>query len=134
MFPQRLRTLRVGRKLSQKQLAEALNQTLSEGERPNTAGQIGKWELGKTKPSYLEVKKLAAFFQVSLDYLLAQGYESIELDDLFVSTADLKLAGHILSSEERTEVYQLIKGYLNGRHPQKKTQVDRVDEELSLDL
>lgn len=71
---------------------------------------------------------------MSLDYLLAQGYESIELDDLFVSTADLKLAGHILSSEERTEVYQLIKGYLNGRHPQKKTQVDRVDEELSLDL
>ena len=134
MFPQRLRALRIGRGLSQKQLATELNRNLDVGERPNTQGQIGKWELGKTKPSYTEVKKLAAFFQVSLDYLLAQRYESVELDDLFVSTVGLKIAGHNLTSEERAEVYQLIKGYINGRHAQQVASKKNDDEEISLDI
>ena len=46
MFPERLRALRKGQKITLKELAEHLNQNLGPNEKPNTASQIGNWERG----------------------------------------------------------------------------------------
>lgn len=41
MFPERLRALRKGQKITLKELANHLNQNLGPNEKPNTASQIG---------------------------------------------------------------------------------------------
>jgi hypothetical protein len=46
MFPERLRALRKGQKITLKELANHLNQNLGPNEKPNTASQIGNWERG----------------------------------------------------------------------------------------
>ena len=69
MFPERLRALRKGQKITLKELATHLNENLGPNEKPNTASQIGNWERGIRTPSYVEARKLAEFFDVSLDYL-----------------------------------------------------------------
>lgn len=61
MFAQRLRELRRERGLTQVQLAKKFN--LSNG-------TIGMWETGKREPDFNITKRLAAFFHVSVDYLL----------------------------------------------------------------
>ena len=53
MFPERLRALRKGQKITLKELAEHLNQNLGPNEKPNTASQIGNWERGIRTPSYI---------------------------------------------------------------------------------
>jgi transcriptional regulator with XRE-family HTH domain len=52
MFPERLRALRRGQKMTLAQLAAALNQmpTADKTTRQNTAAQIGNWERGLTDP------------------------------------------------------------------------------------
>ena len=69
MFPERLRALRKGQNLTLNELAQALNEHLGPGERPNTPTQIGNWERGIRNPSFVEVRKVAEFFDVSMDYL-----------------------------------------------------------------
>lgn len=61
MFPERLRALRKGQNLTLNELAQALNEHLGPGERPNTPTQIGNWERGIRNPSFVEVRKVAEF-------------------------------------------------------------------------
>ena len=61
MFPERLRALRRGQKITFKELAQALNEHLGPDEKPNTPSQIGNWERGIRTPSYIEARKLAVF-------------------------------------------------------------------------
>ena len=77
MFPERLRALRKGQKITLKELATHLNENLGPNEKPNTASQIGNWERGIRTPSYVEARKLAEFFDVSLDYLTGKNYFSL---------------------------------------------------------
>lgn len=58
---ERLKDLRLERKLSQADLAEVLG---------TTRQQIGKWELGIQKMGVDKYIKLAKYYNVSLDYLL----------------------------------------------------------------
>ncbi|KPC75514.1 helix-turn-helix domain-containing protein [Laceyella sacchari] len=60
MFNERLIALRKAKKLSQYELADQLN---------FTRGQIANYEQGKRKPDIDTLKKIATFFNVSLDYL-----------------------------------------------------------------
>lgn len=60
-FQERLRTLRKEHNLTQKTLAEHLNYGYT---------AISNYESGKNKPSINDLKKIASFFNVSLDYLL----------------------------------------------------------------
>ncbi|MFK5676156.1 MULTISPECIES: helix-turn-helix domain-containing protein [unclassified Ligilactobacillus] len=121
MFPERLRALRKGRGLSLPALATQLNRDIDDGH-PNTGPQIGSWERGTNTPSYLEVRKLATFFGVSVDYLSGYQPTTVELEDLFVGETQLHFNGHALTVKERTEVYALIKGYLHGRNDRGKRQ------------
>ena len=57
----KIRELRISRKISQKEFAKAI------GVPANTLCQ---WETGKRAPDYEMLKKIAAYFGVSADYLL----------------------------------------------------------------
>ncbi|KRM12964.1 helix-turn-helix transcriptional regulator [Paucilactobacillus suebicus] len=136
MFPERLRALRRGENITLKQLAEALNENLSGDEKANTPSQIGNWERGIRTPSYIEAKKLAEYFDVSLDYLTGKTEkDEYDLSKLFLSGKELTYNHRVLSSEDRYEIYQLIDGYLYGRTHRKDTdKFYSKQEELDLNL
>ena len=50
MFPERLRALRAGQKITLQELADALSKNLAPGEKPNSPSQIGNWERGIRTP------------------------------------------------------------------------------------
>ncbi|WP_373842493.1 helix-turn-helix domain-containing protein [Limosilactobacillus sp.] len=117
MFPERLRALRKGQKITLKELAQHLNENLGPDEKPNTASQIGNWERGIRTPSYIEARKLAEFFDVSLDYLTGKtDRNDYDLAKLFFSDRNLLFNNTVLSSDDRYEIFQLIDGYLKGRN------------------
>ena len=61
IFSQRLRELRLGKKLSMKQLAKEIN---------TTDAAISNWENGVNEPKISYVISIAKFFGVTSDYLL----------------------------------------------------------------
>ena len=123
MFPERLRALRQGQKITLKELAAALNKNLGPNEKPNTASHIGNWERGIRTPSYIEARKLAEFFDVSLDYLTGKSdRDDYDLAKLFFSAKHLSFNHTDLTSEDRYEIFQLIDGYLTGRSHRKDTE------------
>lgn len=69
---QRLKHLRMRRKLSMEELADKLNEMYPNAEGPKFfgKGKISKWESSKVDPSVSAIAKVAKFFDVSLDYLL----------------------------------------------------------------
>lgn len=116
MFPERLRALRKGQKITLKELAENLNENLGPDEKPNTASQIGNWERGIRTPSYIEARKLAEFFDVSLDFLTGKSdRDDFDLAKLFFTGKNLTFNHTALSKNDRYEIYNLIEGYLKGR-------------------
>ena len=134
MFPERLRALRRGQKMTLAQLATALNQmpTADKTTRKNTAAQIGNWERDLRTPSYLEVRKLAEFFNVTTDYLSGKSdQEEYDLGRIFLSGKPLTFNQEQLSSEDRYELFQLMDGYLHGR--QHRVSTDATGQE-ELDL
>ena len=122
MFPERLRALRRGQKITLKELAQALNEHLGPDEKPNTPSQIGNWERGIRTPSYIEARKLAEFFDVSMDYLCGKTErDEHDLAKMFFSNQDLLFENTVLTSQDRYEIFQLINGYLQGRNHRKET-------------
>ena len=116
MFPERLRALRKGQKITLTELAEHLNENLGPDEKPNTASQIGNWERGIRTPSYIEARKLAEFFDVSLDFLTGKtDRDDFDLAKLFFTGKNLTFNHTALSKNDRYEIYNLIEGYLKGR-------------------
>lgn len=61
LFPDRMKCLREGAKLTQSDVAKALNLTRS---------SVNSWEMGGSTPSAKYVVELAKLFGVSTDYLL----------------------------------------------------------------
>ena len=132
LFPERLRALRQGKGLSLTQLARALNdvpQTYKHA-RKNTGPQIGSWERGVNIPSYIEMLKLADFFDVSLDFLYGRQYTELELDEMFTSSAELNFDDYHLTSADKTAIYGMIKGYLHAKN--KLRGATKVTSELTL--
>lgn len=122
MFPERLRALRRGQKITLKELAQALNEHLGPDEKPNTPSQIGNWERGIRTPSYIEACKLAEFFDVSMDYLCGKTErDEHDLAKMFFSNQDLLFENTVLTSQDRYEIFQLINGYLQGRNHRNET-------------
>lgn len=117
MFSERLRALRRGQDLTLDQLAKALNQLFKpDKDHLNTAAQIGNWERGIRVPSYMEVRKLAEFFDVTMDYLAGKSErDEYDLNRLFLSGKELKFDQKPLTSDDRYAIYQLMNGYIHGR-------------------
>ena len=130
MFPERLRALRKGQKITLKELATHLNENLGPNEKPNTASQIGNWERGiRTREHVvnscfrdIDQSHAAEFFDVSLDYLTGKtDRDDFDLAKLFFSSKNLSFNQTVLSSDDRYEIFQLIDGYLKGRHNRRDT-------------
>ncbi len=62
-FNRNLRSLRISNEISQEQLAKELNVSVK---------TISHWETGYSEPSLLQLVHLAAFFDVTLDYLIKE--------------------------------------------------------------
>lgn len=60
-FENRLKELRLDKKISQKQLAEIVGTNNS---------SICDWECGRSEPNLEALKKIAIYFEVSADYLI----------------------------------------------------------------
>lgn len=63
-FGRRIRRRRESRGLSQYDVAEAIL------ERRNRAGEVSRWENDKNEPSHENLRRLASFFNCSIDELL----------------------------------------------------------------
>lgn len=101
MFSQKLKELRKQHYLTQADLAKELNLG---------ASTIGMYENNIRKPSYEVLKKIANYFNVSVDYLINEtGYEDAFNLDFYIE--------HIqeLSQEEREKVVDFIE-FLKEKH------------------
>lgn len=87
MLGERIKTLRTARNLSQVELAKKLNVSKQ---------SVSNWENNNILPSIDLIKKLAAFFSCSTDYLL-----EMEQEHLLVEFTDLTL-------EQRMHIQQII--------------------------
>ncbi|MDT7013571.1 helix-turn-helix domain-containing protein [Levilactobacillus namurensis] len=136
MFPERLRALRRGQHITLEQLADALNQQNTVGDdQTNTASQIGNWERGVRTPSFIEVRKLAEYFDVTMDYLAGKTErDAYDLGRLFLSGKQLSFNRDVLSGQDRYEIYQLIDGYLHGKEHRGTDTQPNQQEELDLHL
>lgn len=136
MFPERLRALRRGQHITLGELATALNAQPTEPHtRKNTASQLGNWERGIRTPSFMEVRKLAEYFDVTMDYLTGKTErDEYDLGRLFLSGKQLSFNRELLNGQDRYEIYQLIDGYLHGRENRTTTSSPNQQEELDLHL
>lgn len=136
MFPSRLQQLRKANKLTQSQLANALNKNRrSNNESKNSANQIGNWERGERNPSYDEIRKLADFFNVSADYLIGRSKDqSVNLQELFLAGTSLDFGEHELNSSDRHQIYLIIENYINNNKKMILTDDIPIDYQIELNL
>lgn len=87
----RIKELREEKQISQKVLAEAVN---------TSQRNIGRWENGENEPSYVQLIKLADFFNCSIDYLVGREDDFGNVGD--VSGNNLKYADNELTKDEET--------------------------------
>lgn len=80
-FQLRLKELREEFNLSQKELAQKLNVS---------TGAIGMWETGERTPTIEGLKKIAEFFNVSLDYVV--GKTDNKTQDIILKDVYFRLA------------------------------------------
>ena len=73
----RIKELREEKQISQKKLAEIIG---------TSQRNIGRWENEENEPSYLQIVKLADFFECSIDYLV--GRED-DFDNVVATTSNL---------------------------------------------
>ena len=102
MFPERMRALRTGRGLTLEQLAQELNQMdVSYKQKKNTRSQLSKWECGVNTPTYLDIRQLAEFFDVSTDYLCGRAIKKVDLVETLASSADVCFGVQKLDTKEK---------------------------------
>lgn len=108
MFPERLKELRKQRKMSQRDLAQAL--TVSQQ-------TIGSWEVGRSEPNTELLRKISDYFGVTTDYLLGHGNNSnpkhIDVEDIVNDSAMLTSREHALSDADRNAIRALLSTYLD---------------------
>ena len=111
MFSELLKALRSEKGLSQSQLAKEVGVS---------TGNIGDWEIGRSKPGYAALASLAQFFEVSSDYLLGlslvktvekETHPQILCDGipLTESEADLVAMYRFLGSDDRKTIFDIAK-------------------------
>lgn len=98
----KLKTLRKGRKLTQTELAERLELTRC---------TVSNYECGRRTPHLTELKRIAAYFGVGLDY-----FGVVSTDEVFdlLSRAREVFANDDIPKERKDEVYkELMRLYLH---------------------
>jgi len=103
MLIKRLRALREDSDIKQKEIAEALQI------KPNT---YNRYECGVNEPDIAMLIKLADYFEVSLDYLLAHKPKNTHsLPDLshFLLNGDYQIFGRTPTDDERQKLAAVVK-------------------------
>lgn len=92
----KLRTLRKGRKLSQEEAANRLN---------ITRASISNYEVGRRSPHLSELKRIAEFYGVGLDY-----FGVTQTDEVFdlLSRAKIVFASEHVPKEKKEELFKEI--------------------------
>lgn len=80
MFADRLKQLRIKKGITQVEFAKKFN---------ISSGTIAMWETAKRTPDVETLKKIADFFDVTIDYLL---FDSLETNDNQIDNVYLSLA------------------------------------------
>ena len=103
MVQERMKSLRLEAKLTQKEIAEKLG---------ISTAFYGQWETGKRNPASKNLQKIADFYEVSIDYLLGNTDEkkSSKFDDLnTVLDSFTSFDGYPLSDEDHEAVRELLR-------------------------
>ena len=104
MLPERLKTLRLEAKLTQKEISNELKISQS---------TYSDWEKGKMKPK--NIQQIADFFNVSTDYLLGNtdNKKALSFEDLKEAIINSKTFNHRpLTNAERNEIIKMIEDKL----------------------
>ena len=104
MFKEKLRYLRKHQELTQVEVAENL--------KINSA-TYSKYEQGITEPDIATIKKLANFFDVSIDYLLENDWSLSDTDEIvdlnnFILNGRYTINSQFLSKDERQMINDII--------------------------
>jgi len=110
MFSEILKSLRSSKGLTQSQLAKEIGVS---------TGNIGDWEIERSKPGYVALASLAQFFGVTSDYLLGLSTENTVASDprlqlycdgkpLTESEFDLLAMYRLLPEDHRKEIFELV--------------------------
>lgn len=112
MFSERLKTLRKEAKLTQLDMAKQFG---------TSQPSYQAWESGKRNPNGESLKKIAEFFNVSIDYLLGEtdiknSSELTETDIEQILTNDvISYDGKPMTEHDREILTQVIKDYFDGK-------------------
>ena len=98
MFNEKLAQLRKKNNLSQADLANKLGFSSS---------TVAMWEIGKREPNIATIKKIAEYFDVSIDYLL--GYEHMEDDLKELEQALIKNGLDNMQLEQALKIIDILK-------------------------
>lgn len=104
MFPERLRTLRTDRGVSQIKLAKYFNYG-------STA--IANYESGRNEPSFDVLIKIADYFGVSIDYLLGREDKPMIYRNISLEEEKLLKDFRQLDKEVQIKISELIKKIKN---------------------
>ena len=119
-FALRLKKLRVEKAISQYKLAELLG---------FSRGQIANYEQGRREPDHSTLQKIAAFFNVSTDYLLGNDGTSFATPEIIkvidkkmpkdlkkiLEQQEIMFSGTPLDEEDRQEILDIIQYHLYKR-------------------
>ena len=104
MLGEKLKSLRISKNISQKEVAEAIEVSV---------GMISKYECGLKNPSVDTLGKLADFYDVSLDYLKGNENQMDELELEFPEGIQvLRRATKELTPEARAKMIKLMRAFL----------------------
>ena len=78
MFAEKLKTLRGNKGLTQEEFAREINVT---------KGAVAMWETGKRTPDLAMIKKIAAYFDITVDELIGGSVDRGGLDEAYFSIA-----------------------------------------------
>lgn len=98
-FPERLKELRKSRNISQQKLGAYLNYGYT---------AIANYESGRNEPSFDTLIKIAAFFSVTVDYLIGVSDEPRIMNDLSISEVQLLEIYRRLNEENRQIIMEMI--------------------------
>lgn len=99
MFVEILKELRRKNDVTQMQLAEAIGVS---------AGNVGDWENGKSKPSYNALIQISKFFGVSADVLLEIESPSAHVSNLSRTENELLLMLRDMDRRDREDIMGLV--------------------------
>lgn len=119
MFPEKIKELRISKKMTQQEVADKLGIT-----RPAYTA----YESGKREPDFSILQSLANIFDVTTDFLLGRNQtptwankeDIVQLDKILQSNAGMAYGDEEASPEDREIINDLIAGYFWSKKQKEK--------------